>query len=87
MLSLEAQKTLTGTKLRQDITKWLSPPDPSVNYNTACEAYHKDAAVWFTSPETALQRPESVRFLIADLRETHVSLPLPSFLLTEHPAP
>ncbi|KAH8987316.1 hypothetical protein EDB92DRAFT_2016485, partial [Lactarius akahatsu] len=31
----------------QDIRKWFSSPDPTVNYNTACEAYHEGTATWF----------------------------------------
>jgi hypothetical protein len=38
---------LTGNQLRQDLLKWLSPPDPSTNHNIACGAHHKRAAEWF----------------------------------------
>ncbi|KAH9969702.1 hypothetical protein BC827DRAFT_1262912 [Russula dissimulans] len=34
-------------ELRQDIHRWLSPPDPSVNHNTACNVQHQVAATWF----------------------------------------
>ncbi|KAH9972709.1 hypothetical protein BGW80DRAFT_1560757 [Lactifluus volemus] len=27
---------------------WLSPPDPSINYNAARDAYHHGSAAWFT---------------------------------------
>ena len=36
-----------GNQIEQDVRKWFSPPDPSVNYNTACEAYQKGTAAWF----------------------------------------
>ncbi|KAH9016474.1 hypothetical protein EDB84DRAFT_1630582 [Lactarius hengduanensis] len=31
----------------QDVQRWFSPPDPSVNYNTARESYHEGTARWF----------------------------------------
>ncbi|KAI9447263.1 hypothetical protein BJY52DRAFT_361263 [Lactarius psammicola] len=34
-------------QIEQDVQNWFSPPDPSVNYNIACEAYHEGTAVWF----------------------------------------
>ncbi|KAH8977019.1 hypothetical protein EDB86DRAFT_3110254 [Lactarius hatsudake] len=34
-------------KIEQKIRRWLSPPDPSVNYNTAREAYQEGTAAWF----------------------------------------
>ncbi|KAI9440591.1 hypothetical protein H4582DRAFT_1811634, partial [Lactarius indigo] len=40
--------TLTGNQLRHDLRNWLTPPDPSINYNTACGAHHKGTAVWLT---------------------------------------
>ena len=36
-----------GTQIEQDIHKWFSPPDPSTNYNIACEAHYKGTAAWF----------------------------------------
>jgi hypothetical protein len=38
---------LTGNRLRQDLIKWLSPPDPSINHNIACGAHHMRNAEWF----------------------------------------
>jgi hypothetical protein len=38
---------LTENQLRQDLRKWLSPPDPSINHNIACNAHHKGTATWF----------------------------------------
>ncbi|KAH9969700.1 hypothetical protein BC827DRAFT_1380657 [Russula dissimulans] len=34
-------------QLRQDIHKWLSPPDSSINHNTACSVPHQVTATWF----------------------------------------
>ena len=33
--------------LRENVHKWLSPPDPSVNHNIACDTHHKKHATWF----------------------------------------
>ena len=37
----------SGNQLRESIHKWLSPPDPSTNYNIACDTHHKKTATWF----------------------------------------
>ncbi|KAF8494407.1 hypothetical protein F5888DRAFT_1926146 [Russula emetica] len=34
-------------QLRQELRKWLSPPDPSINHNIACGAHRKQTAEWF----------------------------------------
>ena len=44
--------SLTGNELRKDLRKWIAPPDPSVNYNTACAAHHEGTAVWCTKGNT-----------------------------------
>jgi hypothetical protein len=38
---------ITGNQLRQELPKWLSPSDPSINHNIACGAHHKKNAEWF----------------------------------------
>jgi hypothetical protein len=38
---------LTGNQLRQDLRRWLSPSDPSINHNIACGAHRKQTAEWF----------------------------------------
>ena len=38
---------LTGNQLRQDLRRWLSPPDPSTNHNIACNAHYEGTAAWF----------------------------------------
>ncbi|KAN0118204.1 hypothetical protein V8E52_005465, partial [Russula decolorans] len=34
-------------QLRQDLLRWLSPPDPSTSHNIACGAHRKQRAEWF----------------------------------------
>jgi len=33
--------------LRDDLLRWLSPADPSINHNIACKAHHNGTAEWF----------------------------------------
>ncbi|KAH9044885.1 hypothetical protein EDB84DRAFT_805988 [Lactarius hengduanensis] len=39
---------LSRNELRKDLRKWIAPPDPSVNYNTASGAHHEGTAAWCT---------------------------------------
>ncbi|KAI9432209.1 hypothetical protein H4582DRAFT_1777559, partial [Lactarius indigo] len=39
---------IDGNQLRRDLRNWISPPDPSINYNTACSAHHEGTAAWLT---------------------------------------
>ncbi|KAH8976461.1 hypothetical protein EDB92DRAFT_1761220, partial [Lactarius akahatsu] len=39
-------------ELRKDLRKWIAPPDPSVNYNTASDAHHEGTAAWCTKGNT-----------------------------------
>ncbi|KAH9012832.1 hypothetical protein EDB83DRAFT_2189816, partial [Lactarius deliciosus] len=48
----EKLTSLTGNELRKDLRKWVSPPDPSVNYNTASGAHHEGTATWCTKGNT-----------------------------------
>ncbi|KAF8463773.1 hypothetical protein DFH94DRAFT_827487 [Russula ochroleuca] len=41
-------KDAKRNQLRQDLAKWLSPPDPFINFNTADHSRHKGTAEWFT---------------------------------------
>jgi len=43
---------LTGSQLRQDLRRWLSPPDPSTNHNIACNAHYEGTATWFFEGRT-----------------------------------
>jgi NACHT domain len=38
---------LTRRPQQQDLRKWLSPPDPLVNHDTAFTVHHKSTAAWF----------------------------------------
>ena len=38
---------MSENQLRENIHKWLSPPDPSTNHNIACGTHHKKTATWF----------------------------------------
>ncbi|KAH9003702.1 hypothetical protein EDB86DRAFT_2826288 [Lactarius hatsudake] len=40
--------SLTGNELRKDLRRWVAPPDPSVNFNTASGAHHEGTAAWCT---------------------------------------
>ncbi|KAI9432763.1 hypothetical protein H4582DRAFT_2061576 [Lactarius indigo] len=43
---------LNRNELRQNLRKWIAPPDPSVNYNTASDAHHQGTAEWCTKGNT-----------------------------------
>ena len=39
---------LLGDQLRDELHKWLSPPDPSTNHNSIIRyTHHKKTAAWF----------------------------------------
>ena len=42
-----ASSILAGSQMRENLRKWLSPPDPSTNHNIACGAHLKGTAKWF----------------------------------------
>ena len=46
MTAVEAESS-PGAQIEQDILKWFSPPDPSTNYNIACETQSEGTATWF----------------------------------------
>jgi hypothetical protein len=50
---------LIGNQLRQDLTNWLKPPDPYINYNTASDARHEGTGVWFIESTTFQDWKES----------------------------
>ncbi|KAH8977717.1 hypothetical protein EDB92DRAFT_708792 [Lactarius akahatsu] len=43
---------LNKNESRKDLRKWIAPPDPSVNYNTASGAHHEGTAAWCTEGKT-----------------------------------
>src|SRR5712691_5730120 len=42
----------TGNQLQEKLRSWLSPPNPSINHNTACEIQHRGTATWFIQGNT-----------------------------------
>ena len=45
--SLSSLHVISENQLRENIYKWLSPPDPSTNHNIACGTHHKKTSTWF----------------------------------------
>jgi hypothetical protein len=39
--------SFTGNHLRDELLRWLLPPDPSPNHNIACKAHHNGTTRWF----------------------------------------
>jgi hypothetical protein len=37
----------TGNQLKDNLLRWLSPPDPSTNHHIACKAHHNGTTKWF----------------------------------------
>jgi hypothetical protein len=50
-LAIESQLGITGDQLQNDLSTWLSPPDPFINYNTASDARYGGTGVWFTESD------------------------------------
>ena len=63
---------LTGNQLRQELPRWLSPPNPSINHNIACGAHHKRNAEWFSKEVSSRQRRSKH---IGYLREKEMDAP------------
>ncbi|KAH8983008.1 hypothetical protein EDB92DRAFT_2106421 [Lactarius akahatsu] len=51
-VDIALEGTLTGNGMRFYQQRWLSPPDPSFNYNTACDARHMGTSAWCTQGNT-----------------------------------
>jgi hypothetical protein len=47
-----ASSILAGSQLRENLRKWLSPPDSSTNHNIACAAHLKGTITWFLQGST-----------------------------------
>ena len=43
---------IAGDQLQDKSRQWLSPEDPSTNYNIARKAYHDGSATWFIQGTT-----------------------------------
>jgi len=37
----------TGKQMQAEFRTWLSPPNPSINHNVACDIQHEGTAMWF----------------------------------------
>ena len=46
-LTLQTLQIFSGSELRERLRIWLSPPNPSINHNIACDAQHEGSAQWF----------------------------------------
>jgi archaellum component FlaC len=69
------QTGITGNQLRDNLLRWLSPPDPSTNHNIACKAHHNDTAKWFFRGSIFSQWKSSGSFLwIHGKRALHLAL-------------
>jgi len=44
---VEDLNKIKRNQLQERIHKWISPPDPSINQNIACETRHGETATWF----------------------------------------
>jgi hypothetical protein len=43
---------LTGNQLHEKLRAWLSPPNPIINHNVACEAHQPGTSAWFIMSST-----------------------------------
>jgi archaellum component FlaC len=43
----EGSGSFTGNLLRDNLLRWLSPSDPSINHNIASKVHHDGTAQWF----------------------------------------
>ncbi|KAH9049987.1 hypothetical protein EDB84DRAFT_1452114 [Lactarius hengduanensis] len=43
----EATATLSRRHARSDLRRWISPPNPSINHNLACDTHHNGTTMWF----------------------------------------
>ena len=41
-----SSRRIVGQQLLKDLQGWLTPPDPSMNYNTACASQHERTSMW-----------------------------------------
>jgi hypothetical protein len=73
---------LAGDQLRDSLFRWLSPPDPSINHNTASKAHHDGTAQWFFQGNIFDQWKSTCNFLwIHGKRAFLLSFITPRFLL------
>jgi len=46
-LTLLTLQIFSESDLRERLRIWLSPPNPSINHNIACDAQHEGSSQWF----------------------------------------
>ena len=68
-----------ANELRKDLRKWITPPDPSVNYNAASSAHHMGTVEWCTRKYTLDWMKSGSLFWIYGKR--NISSPSESLLL------
>jgi hypothetical protein len=78
----KTSNTLTGNELRKDLRKWIAPPDPSVNFNTASEAHHEGTAAWCTKGNTVATWKASGSLLWIHGKREYPTTAGPHFSLT-----
>ena len=71
--------------MRDRLRSWLSPPDPSVNHNTACKTQHGGTATWFIQGNIFQDWKESGSLLWVRGNRTLLHSSLPSCLLIHFP--
>ncbi|KAH9985036.1 hypothetical protein BJV74DRAFT_952202 [Russula compacta] len=50
--TIDVTNELKRNQLRGELRTWLSPPDPSINHNTASRTQHEGTASWFIQGST-----------------------------------
>ena len=59
----ERSRLFAGNLLRDNLLRWLSPSDPSMNHNIASKAHHDGTAQWFFRGRIFKQWKSSASFL------------------------
>lgn len=47
LIAMKGSNILRWDQIKEDIMRWLPPPDQSTNHNMACRTRHKGTAEWF----------------------------------------
>jgi len=62
--------------MQKDIRSWLSPPDPSMNYNITRGAHHSGTAEWFIHGGTFEEWKAMGSVLWIDGKRTDFCIPI-----------
>ncbi|KAH9018916.1 hypothetical protein EDB85DRAFT_2154161 [Lactarius pseudohatsudake] len=62
-------------QLRDSLSKWQSPPDPSMNHNIAGDRQHEGTAEWVFESNRFESRKVAGSLLLVDSRQTYISFP------------